>query len=95
MTTLRDGGVFGEMGMLTGEPRRATVVAPTAVDCYRLDKDGFGQVLKERPEIAREVSAIAEARNASTAQRLMRAGVPPPPHGDLLARMLRFFSIAG
>ncbi len=94
VTTLHDGDVFGEMGMLTGEPRRATVVAVTAVDCYRLDKDGFGQVLRQRPELAREVSAIAEARNASTAQRLMQAGAPQPPHGDLLGRILRFFSIA-
>lgn len=68
-------------------------MAQTAVDCYRLDKDGFGQVLKARPEIASEVSAIAEARNAATAQRLMRAGAPPP-HGDLLARILHFFSMA-
>jgi len=93
VTTLQGGDVFGEMGMLTGEPRRATVVAQTAVDCYRLDKQGFGQVLQQRPEIAREVSAIAEARNATTAQRLVRAGAPPPPHGDLLARILHFFSI--
>lgn len=93
VTTLRDGDVFGEMGMLTGEARRATVVALTAVECYRLDKAGFAQVLKERPEIAREVSAIAEARNATTAERLVRAGAPPPPHGDLLARILHFFSM--
>ena len=94
VTTLRDGDVFGEMGMLTGEPRRATVLALTAIECYRLDKDGFGQVLKARPDIAREVSAIAEARSASTAQRLMGAGAPPSPHGDLLARILHFFSMA-
>lgn len=68
-------------------------MALTAIDCWRLDKDGFGQVLRQRPEIACEVSAIAQARNASTAQRLMRAGAPPP-HGDLLARILHFFSIA-
>ncbi len=33
---LHAGDVFGEMGMLTGEPRRATVVAQSAVECYRL-----------------------------------------------------------
>ena len=30
ISTLRDGAFFGEMGMLTGEPRSATVVAVTA-----------------------------------------------------------------
>ena len=46
LTMLHDGDVFGEMGMLTGEARRATVVAETAVECYRLDKEGFAQVLR-------------------------------------------------
>ena len=45
VTTLRDGDVFGEMGMMTGEPRRATVTAKTDVDCYRLDKQGFEHIL--------------------------------------------------
>lgn len=94
LTTLHDGDVFGEMGMLTGEARRATVVAQTAVECYRLDKAGFAEVLRQRPELATEVSAIAEARNVDLAQRLVQAGAQPPPHGDLLARILSFFSMA-
>ena len=32
---------FGEMGMLTGAPRRADVIALTDVECYRLDKEGL------------------------------------------------------
>ncbi|MEJ8838948.1 mechanosensitive ion channel family protein [Ramlibacter sp. AN1133] len=91
---LRAGDVFGEMGMLTGEPRGATVVAQTAVECYRLDKDGFAQLLRERPEIAHEVAAIAERRNAERGARMAQAGAPAPARGDLLARVLSFFSLA-
>jgi len=29
------------MGMMTGEPRAATVTADTDVECYRLDKEAF------------------------------------------------------
>jgi hypothetical protein len=94
LALLHGGDVFGEMGMLTGEARRATVVAVTPVECYRLDKDGFAQVLHQRPEIAQEVAAIAEARNAAISQQLVAAGAPPTPHGDLLARVLKFFSLA-
>lgn len=93
VSTLRSGDVFGEMGMLTGEPRRATVVAQTPVECYRLDKAGFAQVLQTRPELAREVAAIAERRNAESAARLQQAGLQQEPRGDLLARILNFFSI--
>lgn len=93
VSTLGAGGVFGEMGLLTGEPRRATVMAQTPVDCYRLDKAGFAQVLHDRPELAGEVAAIAERRNAHSAARLQQAGLPQPAHGDLLARILSFFSL--
>ena len=44
--------VFGEMGMLTGEPRTATVTALTDTVCYRLDKQAFNDTLHRRPEIA-------------------------------------------
>ena len=93
VATLRDGDFFGEMGMLTGEPRQATVVATTAVDCYRLDKEGFARVLQARPEVAREMSAIVAMRNA---QRDANLGHPAPDaiaSGDLLARIRRFFSL--
>lgn len=47
---------FGEMGLMTGEPRTADVVATSDVDCFRLGKDGFQQVLLGRPEIVDELS---------------------------------------
>ncbi|MES2581297.1 MAG: mechanosensitive ion channel family protein [Pseudomonadota bacterium] len=92
VATLRDGAIFGEMGMLTGEARSATVVAVTAVDCYRLDKAGFAKVLQQRPEIARDMSAIVEARNAERSVLLAKAGQPVASADDLLGRMLKFFS---
>jgi small-conductance mechanosensitive channel/CRP-like cAMP-binding protein len=48
--------VFGEMGLMTGEARAADVVATSDVDCFRLDKATFEQVLLGRPEIATELS---------------------------------------
>jgi small-conductance mechanosensitive channel len=54
---------FGEMGLMTGEPRTADVVALTDVDCYRLDKTGLQRVLEERPEAALQFSkTLAERR---------------------------------
>jgi small-conductance mechanosensitive channel/CRP-like cAMP-binding protein len=60
-------GIFGEMGMLTGEPRRADVVARTDVDCYRLDKVGLEQILHERPEIALDLSQTLARRDVELA----------------------------
>ena len=93
VSTLHDGDIFGEMGMLTGEARSATVVAVTAVDCYRLDKAGFAKVLEQRPEIARDMTAIVEARNAERSVLLAKAGQPVANQDDLLGRMRKFFSL--
>ena len=95
VATLRDGAIFGEMGLLTGEARSATVVATTAVDCYRLDKEGFAKVLQQRPEVAKEMTAIVEARNAQRGVLLAAAGQPVASTGDLLARIRSFFSLRG
>ena len=67
LTTLPAGNVFGEMGMLTGEPRRATVTAKSDVECYRLDKAGFEEVIRSRPAIVEEMAAILTERNMQLA----------------------------
>ncbi len=63
VATLSGPNFFGEMGLMTGEPRFADVVAKTDVDCYRLDKAGFQEVITKRPNIATEMSKrLAERR---------------------------------
>src|SRR5882762_8384093 len=54
--------VFGEMGVMTGEPRTASVVAVSEVECYRIDKDAFRHVVHNRPEIAEVVSLVMAQR---------------------------------
>lgn len=61
---------FGEMSLMTGEPRSADVVALGDVECYRLGKDTFETVLLARPEIATELSdTLAHRRVALIAAR--------------------------
>jgi small-conductance mechanosensitive channel/CRP-like cAMP-binding protein len=61
---------FGEMSLMTGEPRSADVVAVTDVECYRLDKPGFEKIILDRPEIATEMSkTLARRRVELTAVR--------------------------
>lgn len=56
------GSVFGELGLMTGAPRRATVLATTDLIAYRLDKAGFEHIIRARPELAEGMSAILEER---------------------------------
>ena len=94
--TILAGEVFGEMGMLTGEARRATVIARTNVECYRLDKAGFESVLRTRPDIAGELSRVLVARESELEWRkdaAAAAGRTPARHEDILARIRGFFGL--
>lgn len=44
--------VFGEVALLTGEPRMATVRAITPIEVLRLGRDGFDALLQVHPEVA-------------------------------------------
>ncbi|MDP2370151.1 cyclic nucleotide-binding domain-containing protein [Rhodoferax sp.] len=95
ITTLHDGDFFGEMGMLTGEPRSATVIASSDVDCYRLDKVGFAKVLLARPSMAEEISAVLAQRRQELDSLVKQAAqVSPRSHADeVLARIKSFFGV--
>jgi len=62
VTTLQSGDCFGEMGLMLGEPRHATVTALEDVTCYRLDKEDFLKTLQDRPEIAEGMSHLLTER---------------------------------
>jgi small-conductance mechanosensitive channel/CRP-like cAMP-binding protein len=95
VSSLGPGSVFGEMGMMTGEPRSATVTARTDVECYRLDKAGFGSILKARPDIAGEISRVLATRAAELHAKSHAAAVRPEAHRDILERVRRFFGLDG
>ena len=57
VATLGPGTFFGERSLMTGEPRSATTVARSDVECYRLAKGDLEKILKRRPELA---DALAE-----------------------------------
>ncbi len=67
VATIKAPGVFGEMGLMTGEPRAADVIATSDVECYRLEKDAFDHIVRERPEIAAEMSRILAERRVELA----------------------------
>jgi small-conductance mechanosensitive channel/CRP-like cAMP-binding protein len=75
IATLDAPDFFGEMGLMTGEPRMADVVAVTPVECFRLGKDTFQQVVVERPEMADELSETLASRRVNLIAK--RDGLDP------------------
>jgi CRP-like cAMP-binding protein len=59
---LAQGEFFGEMALLSGDARSATVVAKTDVECYRLDRASFQELLADKPQIAEEIKRVMGGR---------------------------------
>jgi CRP-like cAMP-binding protein len=56
--------VFGEMSLLMGEPRTATVRAATDMVVLVVDRDAFKQIITADPAILDPLSEIAARRQA-------------------------------
>jgi small-conductance mechanosensitive channel len=67
VTRMGSPNVFGEMGVMTGERRTASVIAATEVECYRIDKEVFKSVLRNRPDMVDEVSQVMAKRRVELA----------------------------
>jgi small-conductance mechanosensitive channel/CRP-like cAMP-binding protein len=99
VATLHAGDVFGEMGLLTGEPRTASVIAVTEVTCYRLGKEAFVDIIRSRPEVVEQIStALAHRRVELEAVREQlgadaKADRIRAMQGKLLTGIRQFFSV--
>ncbi|QRG08215.1 cyclic nucleotide-binding domain-containing protein [Xanthobacter dioxanivorans] len=65
--------VVGEMGVLTGEPRTATVRAGDPMSVLRIETDLFLSLLDKTPSLARSVLRDLAMRLQQTTQALVRA----------------------
>ena len=99
VNSLPAGTCFGEMGLLTGEPRRATVIAAADVECYRLDKISLEDVLRTRPTLAEDFSRMLVTRQTDLDQKLEQADAAQfarksaHEHSEILARIRNFFGL--
>lgn len=98
---LTEGEFFGEMSMLTGEQRSASVQATVDTELLAIGKDALQPVLEAAPELAVVLSDALARRHASIEARLQTESqtpgtVPPEPsRGELLDRIKAFFSLGG
>ena len=99
LNTLAKGDFFGEMSMMTGSPRVASVSAKTDVECYRLDKEAFEEILTARPGIAEDVAQVLAVRRMQLDSALLNLDEEAKhkeahhQHSEILATIKRFFSL--
>lgn len=62
------GQYFGEMSLLTGEPRAASVVAASDTVLLELDRPVFARLFSENANLARQLSAVLAQRRGALRQ---------------------------
>lgn len=77
---LQPGSLLGEMSLLTGLPRSATMTATTDCELLEFNRDAFTRLLSLREEIPHVLSDLAAARAKENAESLekLRASATAP-----------------
>ncbi len=68
LAQLGAGEMFGEMALLTGEDRSATVMAKTPMELYELERADFDAMLTRSPQLSSGLSRILARRLRETTQ---------------------------
>ncbi len=99
LARLGAGEFFGEMSLMTGEPRQATVVADGDTELFVLSHAALKPVLDARPELAERISEVLAERqahleeHAAASARDGRGGDQAARATQILGRLRSFFSL--
>jgi len=80
VATLKSGDYFGEMSLLTDEPRSATVLSNDGCETFVLYKNDFDVILERFPSIALSMTKIVSQRLSDTNKKA--AKMPKPEDID-------------
>ena len=95
------GAVFGELSLLTGTPRSATVRCATAVVVREVNKTLLEPLLQRHPDLARELATVLADRQLADQRRVEQNGATATPSErdglitSLLQGVRSFFALAG
>ena len=93
LAVLERGAYFGEMSLLTGDPRTASVRALGDCTVVEITSDAFRAFVLNQPALVERIGTVIAERRAGIARaRATVANAPPPESAsNLVARVRRFF----
>jgi CRP-like cAMP-binding protein len=94
---LRRPAFFGEMALMTGEPRTATIRAHTDAELLELSREGFVELFKLHPETAARMGEIIALRMSERRDTLAAASlrdISRSHTGWLLAKISAVFNLS-
>ena len=88
------GGYFGEMSLLTGDPRTATVVARGDCTVLEIGGDTFGAYVRSNPDVIDRLAETAASRRRQLDESRVSLGPAESARAATLTeRMKRFFGL--
>jgi CRP-like cAMP-binding protein len=69
---LTDGTIFGEMAVITSQPRSATVTARGELKVLKIPKNSVLDILKDYPKVRELVARIGLARTEDTMEKMLK-----------------------
>lgn len=91
------GEIFGEISLLTGQARSATITAELDSLVYEIHREDLDPILRRRPEIAEGLAAVMSEHQDRNARLGRTLGTQPelaaPTRDDLLARLRLLFHL--
>jgi small-conductance mechanosensitive channel/CRP-like cAMP-binding protein len=87
------GALFGEMSVLTGDPRSATVVSLGDSALLAVDRDAFERILSREPELAQRLAGVIARRRLALDQARAEQATPAleKETSNLLSRISSIF----
>jgi CRP-like cAMP-binding protein len=99
VATLGPGNFFGEMSLLTGAVRTASILVKEDAEFIVVDKDSFASTLANHPSLVESLSHILAARQAGLDAQRERLDADALEHrkqvakGDMLSKIRDFFGL--
>jgi len=92
---LTTGDYFGEMALMTGEPRSATVAAIAETRVIEISRTSFGMILKEQPDLVEKLGEALQRRLRERAEVVEGAERKrrEVPITDLLSKIREIFRL--
>lgn len=95
---LGPGSFFGEMSLMTGEPRSATIHAVVDTVLVKVDRDAFQEILAAAPDLAERISATLVERQIQLEENVSSRSAKDDREAEarssvLLDKIRRFFKL--
>jgi small-conductance mechanosensitive channel/CRP-like cAMP-binding protein len=93
LAVLGPGDYFGEMSLMTGAPRVATITTLAETRLLEVGKESFRAILATHPELVEELGQSLRQRLAGRTQAMAGAERAAPEAQDIFRRIRDFFAV--